>query len=136
MPPESGRESPAPGLGGGERGLQVLFMVLGRDSSWQVPSGLVDEVVHCARGSSSHLHPGLWVDRRQRCMGTRPRAGSRGQGIWLLAMAVAQQGCGGEEGLAPEGAMSMGLSSFLLQVWGGKGHLLTGTGKNGWKVRR
>lgn len=31
--------------------------------------------------------------------------------------------------------MCMGLSSFLLQVWGGKGLLLTGTGKNGLKVR-
>lgn len=135
MPPESGKESPAPGPGEGEHGLQVLFMVLGRDSSWQVPSGWVDEVLHHARGSSLHLQPGLQRGRRQRCLGTWPRTGSRGRGTRLLAM-VAQQGCGGEEGLALEGAMSMGLSSFLLQAWGGKGHWLIRTGKNGWKVRR
>lgn len=68
-------------------------------------------------------------------MGTRTRMGSRGWEICLLAM-VAQEGCGGEEGLAPEDAMSMGLSTFPLQVWDGKGDLLIGTGRNEWKVRR
>lgn len=41
-------------------------MVLGRDSSWQVPSGLVDEVLHHAWGSSPRLHPELGMDMRQR----------------------------------------------------------------------
>lgn len=56
-------------------------------------------------------------------MGTRPHTGSWGQGSWLLAM-VAQQGCGGEGHLAPEDATSMGPSSFLPQVWGGKGRFV------------
>lgn len=34
---------------------------------------------------------------------------------------VAQQRCGGEGRLAPEDATSTGPSSFLPQVWGGKG---------------
>ena len=68
-------------------------------------------------------------------MGTQPRMGSWRRGIWLSTVVV-QQACSGEEGLVPEGAMSMGLSSFLPQVWGGKGHLLIGMERNGWKGRR
>lgn len=48
-----------------------------------------------------------------------------------MAMA-AQQECGGEEGLAPEGVTSTGLSFFL----DGKGLLLIGMGKSKWQVRR
>lgn len=74
-------------------------MVLGKDSLWQVPSGLVDEAFYCAWGLSHHLPTGLWVDGRQWCTGTWPRISSWGQGIWMLDM-IAQQGCGGEKGLA------------------------------------
>lgn len=129
MPPESDKENPAAGLGEGGCGL---FTGLGSDGSWQVPSGWVDEILHLIWGSSLHLHPTLKVDRR--CLGTQPRRGNGGQRIQLFAV-VPQQRCAGEEGLAPGGSMSAGLSSFPLQMWGGKGHLLIGMGKAGWKTR-
>lgn len=106
MPRESDKENPAAGLGDEGCGL---FTGLGSDGLWQVPSGWIDEILHLIWGSSLHLHPTLKVDRR--CLGTQPM-GSGGQRIQLFAM-VTQQRCAGEEGLAPGGAMSTGLSSFL-----------------------
>lgn len=97
MPLESSKDCSVPGLGGG---LQVLLLVLGRDGSWHVPSGLGNAFLHHAQGLSPYLHPRFGMTKgKEKCMGTWPLIGSEGQGIHLLAM-VAQQGCGGEEGLA------------------------------------
>lgn len=100
-------------------------MGIGSHGPWNVPSGWVDEILHQIWGSFPHLHPTLEVDRWE--LGTQPCMGNRGQGIQFFAM-VPQQRCVGEEGLAPGGSMSTGLSSFSLQMWAGKGHLLIGGG--------
>lgn len=41
MPPQSDKKNPAAGLGGGVCDLQALFMGLGSDGLWEVPSGWV-----------------------------------------------------------------------------------------------
>lgn len=133
MPPESDKENRAAGLGGRGCGLQALFMGLGSHGSWQVPSGWVSEILHQIWASSPHLDPTLKVDRRW--LGTQPSMGNWGRAVQVFAM-VPQQRCAGEEGLAPGGSMSTGLGSFYLQMWSGKGHLLIGMGKAGWKTRR